>query len=267
MCVAQTASPASMIDDAFSVVDSANAMTIRILGSEICKDHDTDSMHVNYVISVICPAANVSWRVSRRYRMFKELAGKLRPLLGGKRAMPALPGKSLRRSFKQKYVEEQQGRLEDWLLQLGKMPAVVNSAPWCSFLVSTFNDIFAPADDRLQQADHQLIEDARRALEECSAVKDERDQLREKVEQHTALSTELTEKLATLREEQQKERVAHKTEVEALQLRLAILENRVDEQDSEVLRLTQALKDFHEIAAKERKEGSQLRVTTLSHFG
>lgn len=102
--------------------------------------------------------------------------------------------------------------------------------------------------------------------EECSAVIDERDKLREKVERHQAQGSELTEKLATLEEEREKERAAHKAEVDGLQLRLSILESRVDEQDAEVLRLTKALQDFHEIAAKERAEASTLRVTTLSHF-
>lgn len=160
-----------------SASPSSCVPVLRVVGAETISN-EKDKPYVTYLISVSAGVGH-SWRVSRRYRQFRQLHEDLKSAFK-KLQLPELPKKSLQRSFKQAYIEKKQDELEEYLQGLLRITEVTGSEIFCSFLVSTFAEVFE-SDFRASQESEKLMKEAMSAIEERADLLATRDALTEQI--------------------------------------------------------------------------------------
>lgn len=116
-----------------------NYMQVSVVEGKIVRT-DKKDRHVEYKIQIKYPKVSASWSVFRRYARFELLHSELNSLTDTK--LPKLPAKSTFRSFKRSYIENQRRKLHEYLHQLSCNDSINKSAPWCKFLVESFDNLF-----------------------------------------------------------------------------------------------------------------------------
>jgi len=171
-------------------------IAVRVTGAEKAKDHKKDTPHVKYVIKVSVNKSGVSWIVQRRYKAFVRLHEELAKFVP-KEKLPAMPGKSVTRSFKTQYIEQKRLGLELYLSQLAQLPEVASSEAGCSFLVGSLSDLlYGMMDNQAEQkAGAAALKTVQEESEELAAELERAEATLEKMKKQAKLLQEQNEVL------------------------------------------------------------------------
>lgn len=134
---------------------SSMHLHVVIIGTETVKDHNKDKKHVNYIIQVR-HWKGAEWRVSRRFNRFMTLHEALKNIVD-KNSIPAFPKKSIRRTFKESSINKKTLKLNRYLQGVSMIRGVDRIDDFCSFLVASFDDIFAKVKQEEAKSDSSLV--------------------------------------------------------------------------------------------------------------